>query len=63
MKEYVLTWGGLHNHEWLSEEAVKKARLQNSVLTYRNGIRGYDRWISMHINTKSVANKPIRVDF
>ncbi|WP_255037889.1 hypothetical protein [Lacihabitans soyangensis] len=42
---------------------MKKARLQNSVLTYRNGIRGYDRWISMHINTKSVANKPIRVDF
>jgi len=41
---------------------LKKARLQNLVLTYRNGIGGLLRWVSKHIIVKPMTNKPQEVD-
>ena len=41
---------------------LKKARLQNPVLTYRNGIRGFLRRVSKHIITKPVVNNLWEVD-
>jgi len=41
---------------------LKKARLQNPVLTYRNGIRGFLKRVSKHIITKSVINNLQEVD-
>jgi hypothetical protein len=41
---------------------LKKARLQNPVLTYRNGIRGFLKRVSKHIITKPVINNLQEVD-
>ena len=49
---------------------LKKAILQNPVLTYRNGIRGRLRWVSKHnlsrppdgIIVKPLTNQPQEVD-
>jgi hypothetical protein len=36
---------------------LKEARLQKSVLTNRNDIRGIEKRVSMHINTKPKVGK------
>ena len=41
---------------------LKKARLQNPVLTYRNGIGGFLKRVSKHIITKPVVNNLQKVD-
>jgi len=41
--------------------ALKEARLQNPVLTNRNGILGYKKWISKHIIVTSKTLKTLFV--
>ncbi len=41
---------------------LKKARLQNPVLTYRNGIRGFMKRVSKHIIAKPMVNNLHEVD-
>jgi hypothetical protein len=41
---------------------LKKARRQNPVLTYRNGIRGFLKRVSKHIITNPVVNNLQEVD-
>ena len=43
-------------------DALKKAGLQNPVLTDRNRIRGLKRRVSKHTFAKPAANNPLRVD-
>jgi len=41
---------------------LKKARLQNPVLTYRNGIGGFLKRVSKHIIARPVVNNLPEVD-
>ena len=43
-------------------DALKKAGLQNPVLTNRNRIRGQKKWVNRHTFAKPVANNLLLVD-